>query len=138
MLTIRFLDRVFGHALNTVNKIRPGSQKPPTSDRLSLYGLYKQAMEGDVSAIADRPTVVNQPSLSPDQLRKEHEKWDAWKDNESMSRTEAKRRYIEKLIDTMHQSPHNEALAITKLSRPKLQPRAPVARGRGRSAGTRR
>lgn len=107
MLTIRYLDRVFGHALNTVNKIRPGSQKPPTSDRLSLYGLYKQAMEGDVSAIADRPTVVNQPSLSPDQLRKEHEKWDAWKDNEGMSRTEAKRRYIEKLIDTMHQYASN-------------------------------
>ena len=107
MLTVRYSDRVFGHALNTVNKIRPGSQKPPTSDRLTLYGLYKQAMEGDVSAIADRPTVVTQPGLSPDQLRKEHEKWDAWKDNEGVSRTESKRRYIEKLIDTMHQYASN-------------------------------
>jgi hypothetical protein len=37
-------DRVFSHALNTVNKIRTGSQKPPSATRLKLYGLYKQAM----------------------------------------------------------------------------------------------
>ena len=93
---------MFGHALNTVNKIRPGSQKPPSSDRLALYGLYKQSMEGDVVAIADRPVSTNQPNMSVDQLRKEQEKWDAWRDNEGLSRTEAKRRYIEKLIETMH------------------------------------
>lgn len=34
--------------------------------------------------------------------KKEQEKWDAWKANEGLSRTEAKRRYIEKLIETMH------------------------------------
>lgn len=96
------IDRVFGHALNTVNKIRPGSQKPPSSDRLTLYGLYKQSMEGDVIAIADRPTSESHPSMTAEQLRKEQEKWDAWRDNEGMSRTEAKRRYIEKLIETMH------------------------------------
>lgn len=94
-------DRVFGHALNTVNKIRPGSQKPPSTDRLSLYGLYKQSMEGDVSTIADRPSSSTQPGASTDSLRKEQEKWDAWKANEGLSRTEAKRRYIGKLIDTM-------------------------------------
>lgn len=93
------VDRVFGHALNTVNKIRPGSQKPPTSDRLALYGLYKQAMEGDVALVTDRPTPA---SISPDQLQKEREKWDAWKASSGLSRTEAKRRYIEKLIQTMH------------------------------------
>jgi acyl-CoA-binding protein len=93
---------VFGHALNTVNKIRPGSQKPPSSDRLALYGLYKQSMEGDVLAIADRPVSENQLNMSAEQLRKEQEKWDAWRDNEGLSRTEAKRRYIEKLIETMH------------------------------------
>lgn len=93
---------MFGHALNTVNKIRPGSQKPPSSDRLALYGLYKQSMEGDVLAIADRPVAANHPSMSADQLRKEQEKWDAWRDNEGLSRTEAKRRYIEKLIETMY------------------------------------
>lgn len=40
------VDRVFSHALNTVNKIRTGSQKPPSATRLQLYGLYKQAMGG--------------------------------------------------------------------------------------------
>ncbi len=37
-------DRVFSHALNTVNKIRTGSEKPPSAVRLKLYGLYKQSM----------------------------------------------------------------------------------------------
>ena len=44
MLTEVWKDRVFSHALNTVNKIRTGSQKPPSATRLKLYGLYKQAM----------------------------------------------------------------------------------------------
>lgn len=100
------VDRVFGHALNTVNKIRPGSQKPPSSDRLALYGLYKQSMEGDVSRISDRPTASSSFSSSgagctPETLKKEQEKWDAWKANEGLGRTEAKRRYIETLIATM-------------------------------------
>ena len=98
-------DRVFGHALNTVNKIRPGSTKPPASDRLALYGLYKQSMEGDVIMLSNRPT-SSEPayaSLSSESLTKEQEKWDAWKSNEGLSRTEAKRRYIEKLIQTMHE-----------------------------------
>ncbi|KAF2770812.1 hypothetical protein EJ03DRAFT_350100 [Teratosphaeria nubilosa] len=97
------VDRVFGHALNTVNKIRPGSTKPPSADRLALYGLYKQSMEGDVTLTSDQPTTTTSPSLSSDALRKEQEKWDAWKSNEGISRTEAKRRYIEKLISTMHE-----------------------------------
>jgi len=95
------VDRVFGHALNTVNKIRPGSSKPPSADRLALYGLYKQAMEGNVALIADRPS--DPPAKAPsNHVEKEQEKYDAWKANEGMSRTEAKRRYIEKLIDAMH------------------------------------
>ena len=95
------MDRVFGHALNTVNKIRPGSQKPPSTDRLALYGLYKQSMEGDVALIADRPSATS-ADQSADHVKKEQEKWDAWKANEGITRTEAKRRYIEKLIETMH------------------------------------
>ena len=70
-------------------------------------------MEGDVADIADRPT-ANQPSLTDPNLsaesstvKKEQEKWDAWKANEGLSRTEAKRRYIEKLIETMHKYASN-------------------------------
>ena len=94
--------------MNTVNKIRPGSQKPPSSDRLALYGLYKQAMEGDVVLIADRPTTTSSTaSTSDEHIKKEQEKWDAWKANEGYTRTEAKRRYIEKLIETMHKYASN-------------------------------
>ncbi|KAH6642385.1 acyl CoA binding protein-domain-containing protein [Boeremia exigua] len=91
------VDRVFSHALNTVNKIRTGSQKPPSTTRLRLYGLYKQAMEGDVDGIMDRPEGSGEQEL------RAREKWDAWKQQNNLSRTEAKRRYITTLIDTMHQ-----------------------------------
>ncbi|KAF1979158.1 hypothetical protein BU23DRAFT_523747 [Bimuria novae-zelandiae CBS 107.79] len=90
------VDRVFSHALNTVNKIRTGSQKPPSATRLKLYGLYKQAMEGDVDGIMERP------EGNSDEEKRAREKWDAWKQQNGLSRTEAKRRYITTLIDTMH------------------------------------
>jgi hypothetical protein len=65
-------------------------------------------MEGDVADIADRPTTSTEPSSSdPSTVRKEQEKWDAWKANEGLSRTEAKRRYIEKLVETMHKYASN-------------------------------
>ncbi|PVH94571.1 hypothetical protein DM02DRAFT_618508 [Periconia macrospinosa] len=90
------VDRVFSHALNTVNKIRTGSQKPPSATRLKLYGLYKQAMEGDVDGIMERP------EDNSDEGHRAREKWDAWKQQNGMSRTEAKRHYITTLIETMH------------------------------------
>ncbi|KAI9703091.1 MAG: hypothetical protein M1820_005963 [Bogoriella megaspora] len=86
------VDRVFSHALNTVNKIRTGLQKPPPADRLKLYGLYKQSMEGDVDGVWDRPAGNGEDA----------QKWDAWKTQAGLSRTEAKRRYIATLIETMH------------------------------------
>jgi acyl-CoA-binding protein len=93
-----WIDRVFGHALNTVKRIKPGTHKPPPAARLALYGLYKQAMEGDVALTADPPSAQ---SGSQD-VKRDQEKYDAWKANEGLSRTEAKRRYIETLIETMH------------------------------------
>ncbi|KAL1306442.1 hypothetical protein AAFC00_005141 [Neodothiora populina] len=102
------VDRVFGHALNTVNKIRTGSQKPPVSERLKLYGLYKQAMEGDVEYIQPRPSSA-QPAgassttiISASDIRREQDKWDAWHAHAGLSRTAAKKAYIETLISTMH------------------------------------
>lgn len=92
---------MFGHALNTVNKIRTGSQKPPVSDRLKLYGLYKQAMEGDVEYIQPRPS-EGSASVSDDNVRREQDKWDVWHANSGLSRTAAKKAYIETLIATMH------------------------------------
>ncbi|KAJ5082592.1 hypothetical protein N7532_011635, partial [Penicillium argentinense] len=89
--------RVFVHALNTVKRIpRTGTARPPAAERLKLYGLYKQSMEGDVEGVMDRP-IGNTP-----EVHAECEKWDAWYAQRGISRTEAKRRYIGTLIDTMH------------------------------------
>ncbi|KAI1741066.1 acyl-CoA binding protein [Xylaria scruposa] len=95
------VDRVFVHALSTVKKIpKTGALRPPPSDRLRLYGLYKQAMEGDVDGVMDRPRSGS--GLDGDELQREKDKWDAWNSQSGLSRTEAKRRYVEALIDTMH------------------------------------
>ncbi|RAH41316.1 acyl-CoA-binding domain-containing protein [Aspergillus brunneoviolaceus CBS 621.78] len=92
------VDRVFVHALNTVKRIpRTGTARPPASERLKLYGLYKQSMEGDVEGVMDRP-VGNTPDVFM-----ECEKWDTWYAQRGLSRTEAKCRYISTLIETMHQ-----------------------------------
>lgn len=65
-------------------------------------------MEGDVTLIADQPQTPTASSSSvPEHVRKEQEKWSAWKANEGVSRTEAKRRYIQLLIDTMHKFASN-------------------------------
>ncbi|KAK4067835.1 acyl CoA binding domain-containing protein [Trichoderma pleuroticola] len=95
------VDRVFVHALNTVKKIpKTGASRPPPSERLRLYGLYKQAMEGDVDGVMEMPTAGS--GLPPDELQKERDKWDAWNSQKGLTRTESKRRYVEALIETMH------------------------------------
>ncbi|KAJ4370031.1 hypothetical protein N0V83_005795 [Neocucurbitaria cava] len=53
-------------------------------------------MEGDVDGIMERPEGTG------DVEQRAREKWDAWKQQDNLSRTEAKRRYITTLIDTMH------------------------------------
>jgi acyl-CoA-binding protein len=94
-------DRVFVHALNTVKKIpKTGASRPPPTDRLRLYGLYKQAMEGDVDGVMERPKPG--PGFDAAEVQREKDKWDAWNAQSGLSRTEAKRRYIEALIETMH------------------------------------
>ncbi|MCJ1382356.1 hypothetical protein MMC17_005469 [Xylographa soralifera] len=91
------VDRVFVHALNTVKKIpRTGSARPPSAERLKLYGLYKQSMEGDVAGVMARPEEEGERGTG------EVEKWDAWSAQHGLSRTTAKRRYISTLITTMH------------------------------------
>lgn len=92
---------MFVHALNTVKKIpKTGASRPPPSDRLRLYGLYKQAMEGDVDGVMERP--ASGAGINTEELQRERDKWDAWSSQMGVSRTEAKRRYIEALIETMH------------------------------------
>ena len=91
---------MFVHALNTVKKIpKTGASRPPPNDRLRLYGLYKQSMEGDVDGVMERPSSKS-PGLSPEEVKRERDKWDAWNSQKGISKTEAKRRYIEALIET--------------------------------------
>jgi acyl-CoA-binding protein len=68
---------------------------------MRLYGLYKQAMEGDVDGVMERPTSTSS-HMSGEDLRREQDKWDAWNSQRGLTRTEAKRRYIEALIETIH------------------------------------
>ncbi|PYH63622.1 acyl-CoA-binding domain-containing protein [Aspergillus vadensis CBS 113365] len=90
------VDRVFVHALNTVKRIpRTGTARPPASERLKLYGLYKQSMEGDVEGVMDRP-VGNTADVFM-----ECEKWYT-SPLLLLYAIEAKRRYISTLIETMH------------------------------------
>ncbi|PKS09717.1 hypothetical protein jhhlp_004338 [Lomentospora prolificans] len=96
------VDRVFVHALSTVKRIpKTGAMRPPPADRLRLYGLYKQAMEGDIDGVMERPSAATAGMRSED-LKREMDKWDAWNAQKGLTKTEAKRRYIETLISTMH------------------------------------
>lgn len=79
---------------------KTGSAKPPVDDRLRLYGLYKQAMEGDVDGVMDRPSQA--VGITQEELKREQGKWDAWNSQKSLSRTEAKRNYIEALIEILN------------------------------------
>jgi acyl-CoA-binding protein len=57
-------------------------------------------MEGDVDGVMERPGPDAYGRVDEDTIR-EQEKWDAWDAQKGVSRTEAKRRYIEALIETM-------------------------------------
>ncbi|KAI0997177.1 Autophagy-related protein 37 [Podosphaera aphanis] len=104
------VDRVFVHALNTVKKIpKAGALRPPRADRLRLYGLYKQAMEGDVDGVMERPTSLAGGEDEDEDIEKFRDKYDSWNAQKGLSRTEAKRKYVEALIETMHKYAGNTA-----------------------------
>ena len=50
-----------------------GSARPPPSDRLKLYGLYKQGMEGDIPF----PRIENRYSgaNNAEDVKSDQEKW---------------------------------------------------------------
>ncbi|KAK9324717.1 acyl CoA binding protein-domain-containing protein [Lipomyces orientalis] len=96
------IDRVFAQALATIRalsnpKVIPATpiQRPPIEDRIHLYGLYKQATEGDVDVLMERPTGDREEDEAA------RKKWDAWYSQRGLRKTEAKRRYIPFLLDTM-------------------------------------
>jgi acyl-CoA-binding protein len=65
------------------------SERPDNATLLKLYGLYKQATEGDNSAA--------KPGFGDMVARA---KWDAWNDLKGTSGDEAMRRYVE-LVESL-------------------------------------
>lgn len=53
-----------------------------------------------MDGVMERP--ASGPGVDADELQRERDKWDAWSAQHGISRTDAKKRYIEALIDTMH------------------------------------
>ena len=96
------IDRVFVSALNTVKRLptSPSSPKPPLEDRLLLYGLFKQSMEGDIPE-----SMFQSLTLEPIDEEEEanREKTDAWAQQRGTTKTEAKKLYITTLIRSMRQ-----------------------------------
>lgn len=74
------VDRRFEESAKKVFEL---TSRPSNEDLLALYGLYKQAMEGDVS--------VSKPYTKG---MKEMAKWDYWKKLEGKSSEAAKQEYI--------------------------------------------
>jgi hypothetical protein len=58
--------------------------------------------EGDVDGVMSRPHTPTADTEDADAQRAEVEKWEAWHAQAGLSKTEAKRRYISTLIETMH------------------------------------
>jgi len=66
-------------------KIRTGkpAKEASNADKLVIYGLFKQAKEGDVKG--DRPGMFSMEARA---------KWDAWSANKGMKDEEAMEKYI--------------------------------------------
>jgi len=58
-------------------------QKPGNDTLLELYGLYKQASEGDVST--KRPGMLDVKGRA---------KWDAWSSRKGLSKDDARDKYV--------------------------------------------
>ena len=71
-------------------RIKTRKTIPPNADILILYGLYKQATQGDCN--------IPQPWAVQIEARA---KWDAWNKYNRMDRMNAMRNYIDKVEDLM-------------------------------------
>lgn len=79
------IEAQFQQAIDQVKN--SSASKPPSQDlKLEMYGLYKQALEGDVKGSA--PSMLNPVG------RAKHK---AWAKQKGMSKEEAMQAYIEKV-----------------------------------------
>ncbi|KAK9679851.1 Acyl CoA binding protein [Popillia japonica] len=63
-------------------QVRNFTKRPPDSDMLELYSLFKQATIGNIN--------IAKPTDAKGKV-----KWDAWNTRTGMSQVEAKKNYIE-------------------------------------------
>lgn len=124
------VDQAFAKAISIIkilSRSPNGLAKPPPESRTTLYGLYKQATEGDVLGIMQRP-VGDSPK---DEANRR--KWDAWRQQHGLSRAEAKMKYIEFLLETMRSvaviTPESEQLIA------ELEQVAQIAKSGGKIEG---
>lgn len=75
---------------NAAIRIKNSQIRPSNGDLLILYGLYKQATNGDCN--------VAQPWAVQIEARS---KWEAWNKNKGMERMNAMRKYIDKVEELM-------------------------------------
>lgn len=80
------LNENFGHAVERVQLL---DTRPSNENLLKLYGLYKQATEGD--ATADRPGGFDFKAIA---------KFDSWASLREMTKDDAMQAYIE-LVDSL-------------------------------------
>lgn len=93
------VDAAFTKAVATIKSLTKGPTAigiPPSERRHLLYGLFKQAMEGDVEGIMPRPQSGSDPAS-----RGAVAKWEAWKSQEGLSKQQAKLEYVRCLLETM-------------------------------------
>jgi acyl-CoA-binding protein len=76
----------FADAQERVKKLRT---RPSNPELLDLYGLYKQATEGDVAG--SRPGMLDPKGRA---------KFDAWSSRKGMDRADARTRYVA-LVDAL-------------------------------------
>lgn len=69
---------------NAVEKSKTLTERPGNNVLLQLYGLYKQATDGDVNT--DRPGGFDFKNIA---------KWDAWKQQEGKSQEDAREEYVQ-------------------------------------------
>jgi diazepam-binding inhibitor (GABA receptor modulator, acyl-CoA-binding protein) len=76
---------------NAVTRSKELTKRPSNEELLSLYALYKQASEGDVTG--DRPGGFDFKAIA---------KYDAWEELKGKSKDAAMNEYIA-LVDKLHQ-----------------------------------
>ncbi|KIY43971.1 acyl-CoA-binding protein [Fistulina hepatica ATCC 64428] len=84
----------FNKAVEIVQSLpKDGPIKPTTDEQLYFYKYYKQATIGDVNT--QRPGLLDFTGKA---------KWDAWAEVKGVSKEEAWKKYVEKLIEILNRA----------------------------------